>query len=247
MTVTAKNTERQGCSRYFLLSADFSADRVAKQRKARREKGKEHEEKADQKKNDPREPFTAKGHGVPLEQSRFKKKDQGGRQKKDQDIKPIRCFPERAVCGIEQNGNEDKPRHRSRKLDPSKALFFAKSDRFRHGEEKKREKEQLHVLPGGFVHARDQGADGALARQVVQKMKECSPDAREGKSAKLPQPQILLFHTDSSVFFRSYASARGMIPKKCFREKTEPLLIANRGLHSQAILVIMSTETTEVL
>ena len=72
----------------------------------------------------------------------------GGADEENCDVNPIGGLADRAVVGVEENGNQGETEKNRPECDERKIRAVAKEARGDEGEEKHRPKEELHMLPG---------------------------------------------------------------------------------------------------
>ena len=92
-----------------------------------------------------------------------------GREEKDGDVQPIGGGAYHSVVGVEQHGNKSKTQEDPPQLHAPKILAVAEEKALHHGVEKQRPKQELHMLPGGFVYPGEQGTEFAV-EPFVQKV-----------------------------------------------------------------------------
>ena len=102
---------------------------------------------------------------------------------KDGYIDDIGGFADSSVVGIIQHGYEDKPRKCAHKLNAPEAPLAIKNQALHKGENRHRPEKQLHMLPGGLVHAREGGYPPRLAQPLVKEMEQCA-DYRRHREAR---------------------------------------------------------------
>ena len=76
-----------------------------------------------------------------------------GRDEEDRDIDPIGGFADRSVICVKENGDQREPKKDAAKLNAPKIIAIPKKEALRDGVEKHRPKEELHMLPSGFIDA----------------------------------------------------------------------------------------------
>lgn len=107
------------------------------------------------------------GGGILIETARFKEKRNKSGEEEDGNIHPIGRSADRAVVGIKKHGNERKPKSDAARLDAKEVLAFLEEKALHESEEEARPEKQLHMLEGGFVHAREGRDPERLAEPFV--------------------------------------------------------------------------------
>lgn len=89
------------------------------------------------------------------------------RNKKDRDIDPIGRFSYHAIVGVKENGDQHKSEEDSAELDAPKIFAIPEKEALHDGIDKHRPKEELHMLPSGFVDTRKRRDPRRLTEPVV--------------------------------------------------------------------------------
>ena len=99
-----------------------------------------------------------------------------GGHEEDRDVDPIGRASDDTVIGIKENGYQREPEQDALQLHAPEFLKILKEKALHDGEDKHREKEQLHMLPRRFVHARDRRDPFRAPEPFVQKMQDRSDE-----------------------------------------------------------------------
>ena len=172
-------------ARFSLLYAVGSRQGVLKQPYVRREEGKEDEAEGEDGQHGGGLSSGAGGQPSRQQEPCFIEIGKGGGQKKDGDIEPIGGFAHGAVVGIKENGDQRKPQEDPPHLDTGKIGAVRKTSDLYDGNDQHGPKQELHMLPGGFVDSREGGDPGGLPQPIIQKVEECTAEGGDGKAEKL--------------------------------------------------------------
>jgi len=137
----------------------------------------------------------------------------GGAHKENGDIEPIGRRADDAVVEIKEQGNEKKPRQDAAPLDAPEVLAVAEKEALHGGKEQHRPKEQLHVLPRRFVHARKRCDPNGLPQPIVYKMQKRAAKGRQRKANQTPKPNRSFHISPPCRFTVLYATAVANIPR----------------------------------
>ena len=88
-----------------------------------------------------------------VEFSRFAEIGNCGGNEENGDVDPVGRFADHSVVGIEDDGDKDDPKQNPAELDTPKIIPVTEEYALHNGKKKRRPKEELHVLPRGFVYS----------------------------------------------------------------------------------------------
>ena len=120
-------------------------------------------------------------------------------EEEDRDVHPVRELAEHSRQRVEKRRNRDKAQQDARRLDGEEVPErLGKHNKLHHREHEKRDKQQLHVLPGRLVDRRKHRDHAIPARPFVHKVQQRPEKASCDKADNLPSAQ-LPFHAPSSL------------------------------------------------
>ena len=154
------------CSHRLLLYAVGSRYGVSEKPDLGWEKGKNCEQNAKDTEQGKGNFGVSTGGGFTVKLPRLPHVKQGRREEKDRNIEPIGGLCDRPVIGVKQDGNEEKSVQNAAHFDAPK-LLLTKGKALPDREQKGRPEEQLHVLKGRFVDAREGGDPQGLPEPIV--------------------------------------------------------------------------------
>ena len=141
------NTERLNEVVLFLYSVG-SCQWVLEDVQLGGHKGKEHENKEDCHKCQKSRPLRSADKLFGFEKPRFIDEGYRGRKEEDHDIEPIGRLRDRAVVGVEENGDQYYAEQNSTQLHAPEVLAMFEEEALQDGKQKAWHKQKLHMLPG---------------------------------------------------------------------------------------------------
>ena len=166
--------------------------RIPKQGNLWRNKGEHNEQRSDQADNGEGESGVSAFYPVIFECPPLKEKDQPGGDIKNGDVDPVRGLSKGTVIGVKQHRDQRQAQQNLRQLDTPVVFLFPEKGPLHQRKEKQGPEQQLHMLPGGFVHPGKGGDQDAAACPVVQKMQDCAAEGGCSEPGPLPKRRFPL-------------------------------------------------------
>ncbi len=143
------------------------------------------------------------GYTLFFKESRFRDIRNRRRNKKDGNVDPIGGFANGTVVGVKKNRNQTKSQKNPTQLYAPKIGSLFKEKGLRDSEKKHRPKEQFHVFPSGFVHAREGCNPHRFPKPIIQKMQYCPHKRGYGKAHQLPKSNRSFHNTSKQSLCNS--------------------------------------------
>ena len=117
----------------------------------------------------------------------LKEKDQQSGDIEDGDVEPVWRLAEHTVIGVKQHRDQDEPQQNLHQFDAPVVFLILKKQSLKQCKEKQGPKQQLHMLPGGFVNPGKGRNQDAAVCPIVQKVQDRTAKSNESKSCRLPK------------------------------------------------------------
>ena len=117
----------------------------------------------------------------------FKEKDQQSGDIEDGDVDPVWGFSEHTVVSVKQYRDQHQSQQDFRKLDTPVVFPILEKQSLNKRKEKQGPKQQLHMLPGGFIYPGEGRNQDAPACPIVQEVQDRAAKSNESKSCCLPK------------------------------------------------------------
>ena len=143
---------------------------ILKQRYLWCRESKHHEQYAYQADYSKGKPRALAWQPISLKRPPLKEKDMQCGDVKDGDVDPVWGFAEYTIVGVEQHRDQHQAQQNFRQLDTPVVFLIFEEQPLNQCKEKQGPEQQLHMLPGRFVHPGKGRSQDASACPIVQKM-----------------------------------------------------------------------------